>query len=175
MRPHSGAEKGASIMASMRRLFFFIPKALRRVIGTSLSLLGVGTIIASILGIFLGLYIVFFIQRWLFGWSEAIAAAAVVIAGFTLATFGESLVRVADMKVHSGDRHGSAQGWEAALRRVTLVSRNEPGAKRVYLASRWEPGIERVYCISHQEPGVERVYPVRRWRPGVKALYRVNP
>src|SRR5262249_12250822 len=151
------------------------PRVLKRVIGASLSLLGVGVIIGSILGIFLGLYVVFFAQRQLRGWSEALAAATVVIAGFALATFGESLVRVADLKVRPSDRYDAAQQQASDLRRVTILPRKEPGAKRAYLVSRWEPGIERVYGISHREPGVEQVYPTKRWWPGVKALYRVNP
>lgn len=161
-------------MASIRRFFFFVPKALKRVLGASLSIVGVGVIIGSILSIFLGLYLVLFIQRQLIGWPEALAAAAVVIAGFALATFGESLVRVADIKVRSSDRY-DAPSQQLDLRRVTVVEHWEPGAKRVFWVSRWEPGVERVYCIKHQESGVERVYPVRRWWPGVKALYRVNP
>jgi hypothetical protein len=131
-------------------------------------------IICSILGIFLGLYVVFFVQRQLFGWSEAVAAAAVVSAGFALATFGESLVRVADLKVYSSERYEASVPPASDLRRVTILLRKEPGAKRAYLVSHWEPGIERVYGISHREPGVERVYPAKRWWPGVKALYRVN-
>ena len=162
-------------MASIRRLFFYLRKALKSVVGAALSLLGAGVILGSIIGIFLGLYVVFFIQRRLVGWAEALAAAGVVIAGFAVATFGESVVRVADIRVRFSGRYDSAQVQESDLRRVTILQRKEPGAKRVYLVSRWEPGIERVYCIGHQEPGIERVYPAKHWWPGIKALYRVNP